>query len=66
VVWDAFGDLDSNSWSLQQVNLGAFANGGMTAGPAAASCPFVWVYGGQQHFTYRDPQGIVWDAWYEG
>jgi hypothetical protein len=65
VVWDAFGDLDTNTWSLQQINLGAFENGGLTAGPQAAGGPFVWVYSNQQHFTYRDTQGVVWDAWYE-
>jgi len=66
IIWDAWYDGGDNSWNLQQVNVGSFTNGGVTTGPSAISGPFVWVYSQQQHFTYRDNGGAIWDAWYQG
>ena len=61
---------DGSSWHLQQINRG---NGPSvpgewvaTDGPAAVGDLFVSVYGGQQHFTYRDQNWNLQDAWYEG
>jgi CubicO group peptidase (beta-lactamase class C family) len=59
-IEDAWYDAGTNSWSLQQINLG-----GVTAGPAAAGYPYVSVFGQQQHFTYRDDFGAIWDSWYD-
>jgi CubicO group peptidase (beta-lactamase class C family) len=41
-------------------------SGGQTAGPAAAGGAFVSVFGQQQHFAFRDSNGTVWDAWFDG
>jgi hypothetical protein len=38
----------------------------LSQGPLAAADPCVSVYGRQQHFGYRDSDGIVWDSWYDG
>ncbi|HET8925827.1 MAG TPA: hypothetical protein VFN26_22780 [Candidatus Acidoferrum sp.] len=38
----------------------------LSQGPHAASDPCVSVYHHQQHFGYRDQDGIIWDAWYNG
>jgi len=35
-----------------------------TSGPAAAGDLFVSAYHGQQHFTYRDANGNIWDSWW--
>jgi hypothetical protein len=63
--WDPFYNPDSNSWDLQRIN-----NGGCTKGPAALAVsydrgPFVWTVFDQQHFTYPDAEGAIWDAFYE-
>jgi hypothetical protein len=60
VLWDSWYDSGSNSWNLQQIN-----NGGRTDAPLAIGQLSVAVTGGQQHFTYRDNGGIVWDCWYD-
>jgi hypothetical protein len=58
----------TDGWHLQQINRG---NGPSspedwvaTDGPVAAGDLFVTVYNGQQHFTYRDENGNLQDAWY--
>ena len=60
----------SGNWHLQQINRGTGpAVPGeyvATNGPAAAGGLFVSVYNGQQHFTYRDQNGNLQDAWYGG
>ena len=58
-IWDAWYDAGANQWKLQQINLG-----GRTNAPIAAADPQVLV-AGDQHFSYRDGFGIVWDAWYD-
>jgi hypothetical protein len=61
-IWDSWFD---GQWNLQQIN----ANGGLTKGPPAVGGPFVWTVAGstrQQHFTYRDQEGSIWDPWYDG
>jgi len=61
-VWDAWYDSPSNNWYLQQIN----ATGGLTPnGPASVGQPFLWVYNQQQHFTYYDANGTIWDSWYD-
>lgn len=35
-----------------------------TSGPAAASDPHPCVFQDQLHVFYRDPKGIIWDAYY--
>jgi CubicO group peptidase (beta-lactamase class C family)/catechol 2,3-dioxygenase-like lactoylglutathione lyase family enzyme len=61
VVWDSWYDADSNRWNLQQINCS-----GVTDGPLAAADPDVLVIDQEQHFAYRDENGIIWDAWYDG
>jgi hypothetical protein len=65
-IWDAWYDGADNSWNLQQINLAAPTNGGLTFGPGTIGVPFVWTYTQQNHFTYRDSGGTMWDAWYQG
>ena len=61
-IWDSWYDRSRHLWNLQKINAG-----GLTNGPAAVGGPFVWtVAGQQQHFTYRDPKGTIWDSWYNG
>ena len=70
-IWDSWHDGEKSEWNLQQINAG-----GNTNGPAATGRPFGWqgivTYdhtGGnhfQQHITYRDTNGLIWDAWYQG
>jgi hypothetical protein len=61
-IWDSWYDGGSNSWNLQRIN----GSSGVTSGPTAAQGPFVWVYNQQQHFTYLDSSGTIWDSWYDG
>jgi hypothetical protein len=61
-IWDSFYDPDANQWRLQKIN-----DGGNTTGPAAVSSNhvFIWnAFGTQQHFTYRDGSGKIWDAFW--
>ena len=62
----------SGKWNLQQINN---ANGSGATVPdeyvatAQATAPaagglFVSVYSNQQHFTYRDASGNIWDSWW--
>jgi hypothetical protein len=39
----------------------------LTNGPQAAAGPFVNTFVGfdQQHFAYRDADGIIWDSFYD-
>ena len=67
-IWDVFYDYQngSGSWNLQQINKGVNSR---TQGPPAVGDVFVSVFnpgGGdnQQHFTYLDKNGTIWDAWY--
>ena len=69
-IQDCWYDGSTGKWNLQQINRG---NGPTVAGeyvatngPAAAGDLFVSVYNGQQHFTYRDQNGNLQDAWYDG
>ena len=60
--------LGCGEWNLQQLSDGAAAVSGEyvipTPGPMPApGSPFVSVYDDQQHFTYRDGNGNVQDAW---
>jgi hypothetical protein len=64
-LWDALFDGTSGDWSLRQINLGG--NGlGLTSGPAVVGNAVGCLYQSQQHFTYRGPDGAIWDAWFEG
>ncbi len=65
-IWDCWFDGDHDSWERQQINAGSLSNSGVTVGPVAMGGPFVWGYGGQEHFTYRDSEDNIWDSWYEG
>ena len=64
--WDSYYD-GSGHWNIQKIN-----NGGLTAGPAAVGNPFVWEWpfpvrreaSNQQHFTYRDANGTIWDPFW--
>jgi CubicO group peptidase (beta-lactamase class C family) len=40
-------------------------SGGRTIGLASDGKPFVSVFGQQQHFTWRDGNGTIWDAWFD-
>src|SRR5262245_20105773 len=57
-IWDSWYNPQNNSWNLQQIN-----SGGMTNGPAAIAGPCIGVYHNQQHFTYLDRIGTIWDSW---
>jgi hypothetical protein len=63
-IFDSFYDGATRQWNLQQIN----AAGGLTpGGPAAVGGPFIWTVFGdspQQHFTYRDDKGRIWDSWF--
>jgi hypothetical protein len=59
VLLDAWYERASNTWRLQQINLS-----GLTNGSAAAGDPFVAVFGGEFHVVYRDPAGVLLDAWF--
>jgi photosystem II stability/assembly factor-like uncharacterized protein len=62
-IWDSYYDIASNQWYRQQIN----GSGGLTpSGPAAVAPPVIWIYGQQQHFTYYDANGTIWDSWYDG
>jgi hypothetical protein len=76
-IWDAW---YNGAWTLEQINstpssqlcgpLGCFGYVpgivGLTNGPPAAGDPFVVVYGQQLHYVYRDANGNIQDAWYDG
>jgi hypothetical protein len=61
VLWDSW--FDTNTWKLQKIN-----DGGCTTAPAGlvTGTPSAWVVWGQQHFTYRDPDGNIWDPFFDG
>ncbi len=59
-LWDSWYD-GSGHWNLQKIN-----NGGMTSGPNASHDAFIWVWNSQQHFTYVDAGGTIWDSWWDG
>jgi len=69
-IWDVFYDYQNGSgkWNLQQINKGVNS---CTQGPPAVGGVFVSVYtpgtgnDSQQHFTYLDKNGTIWDAWYD-
>jgi hypothetical protein len=60
--WDAWYD-GSGDWSVQEIN----TSSGVTNIPAAAAGthPYIWVVGQQQHFTYADPTGAIYDAFWQ-
>jgi hypothetical protein len=60
VIHDCWYDSARGVWNHQQIN----APGGVTSGPSAAGEPFVWTVGPEQHFTYRDADGVICDSWY--
>jgi hypothetical protein len=68
--WDAWYD-GSGDWSLQEINnvvgVGQTSNEGVTNAPGAAAGthPFIWVVDQQQHFTYADPSGKIYDAFWQ-
>jgi hypothetical protein len=57
-IWDSWYD-GSGHWNLQKIN-----NGGMTNGASAAGGVFIWVTGKEQHFTYSDGHGMIWDSFW--
>ena len=59
-LWDAWYDAGSNVWKKQQLTLA-----GMTDGPAAVSGPFISRFNQQQHFSYVDAVGAIWDVWFD-
>jgi len=62
VIHDAWFSSLTSTWSLQQINNPDPP--GLTAGPAAAGGPFIWALDWrQQHFTYRDQRGVIYDSW---
>lgn len=61
-VWDAWYDGTSDAWQSQQLNLA----GGLTNAPAASDGPVAWVDGSDQHFTWVDANGTIWDLWSDG
>ena len=69
-IQDCWYDGSTGKWNLQQINRGngptVPAEYVATNGPAVAGDLFVSVYNGQQHFTYRDQNGNLQDAWYGG
>jgi hypothetical protein len=60
-LWDSWYD-GSGDWALQKINNGT---GAETNGGPDAFDPFVWVTGQQQHFTYADSSGTIWDAYWQ-
>lgn len=66
VLWNSWYDGPTSSWNLQQIT-GSFPFG-LTAGPPANTQGevFVSMFRDQQHFSYMDPGGIIWDPWYDG
>ena len=71
-IQDVF--FDGSNWHSQQIN-NANGHGPTVAGEyvasSAATAPavgdlFVCVYGGQQHFAYRDASGNIQDAFFDG
>jgi hypothetical protein len=62
-IWDSWydGPPGPETWKLQKINAG-----GCTTGPAALKTPFIWTWGQQQHFTYPNGGGEIWDSWYDG
>lgn len=71
IIWDAWYDDQSKGWSLQTINgpngqtVPYLPSDPTVLNYPAVGQPFVWVYGGQQHFTYRDAVGFIWDSWYD-
>jgi YD repeat-containing protein len=68
-IWDAFYYKNPNNnnawtWTKQQMNLKTTTNNGLTDAPAAAGDPCFTVIDNQQHVTYRDVSGTIWDAYY--
>jgi hypothetical protein len=62
-IQDCWYDSRRGRWNHRQIN----GSGGVADGPAAAGNPFVWTADSeQQHFTYRDADGIIHDAWFAG
>ena len=68
-IHDSWYNGSRGRWELQQINrgtgLGVPGRYVATDGPAAAGDLFVSVYKGQQHFTYRDQNGNLQDAWHD-
>jgi hypothetical protein len=75
-IQDAFFDYSTHRWSLQLINgqleqscvphQGCFYfNTGKVVGPPAAGDPVVFAYNAQQHFVYRDINGVIEDAVYD-
>jgi hypothetical protein len=64
-IWNVWYFDVTSVWDWEQINLGSPFNKGVTTGPAAAGSPYVWVYNAQLHFTWRDANGMIWDAWYQ-
>jgi hypothetical protein len=44
---------------LHQINAGGVSNGFK-----AVASPFIGIFNGQQHFSYRDDSDRIWDAFY--
>jgi hypothetical protein len=57
-IWDSWYDGNGH-WNIQKINAV-----GVTQGPGAGFDVFIWVTGVEQHFTYADKAGTIWDAYY--
>lgn len=71
-VWDCWYDpavQGPQAWRAQRIN-GVTADPGpgpLTGAPAAMYGPSVWeVSYQQQHFTFTDADGAIWDCFYDG
>ena len=62
-IWDSWWDGDNAIWNLQQINGAA---GKTPNSVQAVGVPFVSAYEFQQHFTYLDSSGTIWDSWWDG
>ena len=65
LIQDAWYDGQGH-WSLQQLTGGGNFAGGNTDGPPAVGDPAVVQYEDQMHVCYRDGNGLIQDAWYDG
>ncbi|MGH6850337.1 MAG: PQQ-binding-like beta-propeller repeat protein, partial [Methylocella sp.] len=66
-IWDAFFFAGDNKWHLQQISQRGRKDAcGVTDRNAAVDGPFVNTFAGhdQQHFSYRDKDGVIWDSFY--
>jgi hypothetical protein len=70
-IWDSFYKQVDHKWQCNQINPSGHPTAADarchqidTNGPPAASDIFVSVFGDQQHFSYIDGAGNIWDSFY--